>query len=208
MNTPLVSEHTIISLGIAAWVIEDGNYPDFRTGQEFECALCFGGVASLAATDQRQVSMSPAGCDLGSYDVVARVIHADDEISVIDCGLRAYTRDTGYGTIERNEFVAGCIGFNVDPYDYREFWSKRLGIPMIYRWRVERIREPRPYRSFQECADARAFFDDSNWYTVDMDRTDSSAMYSETKHYHPSWDLHCRLVGPEPRLSRPDELLI
>ena len=79
--------------------------------------------------------------EAGCYDVVARVLHTDEEIYVIDCGLRAYTRDTGYDEIEQNEFVAGNIWFGVDPYDYREFWSKRVGIPLIYGWRIERIVE-------------------------------------------------------------------
>jgi len=197
----------VVPIGIAAWVIQDGNYPDLAVGQDFECALCFGGVGNLAATDRREVSISQANPDTGSFGVVARILHNDDEICVIDCGLLAYTRDTGYDAIEHNEFVAGTIGFSVDPYDYREFWSKRLGIPMIYRWRIERILESRPHRSFAECGNGTVFYNHSNWYSVDVDSTDSSHESTFGKDYHPSWELYCRLLSPEPRLSRPDELL-
>jgi hypothetical protein len=202
MNTPSVSNHLVMPLRIDAWVIADGNYPDLRVGQEFECAICFGGVDTLAATDRHEISLTQANIKTGCFDVVARVLHADEDIYVIDFGLLAYTRDTGYEIVERNAFVTGNVGFSVDPYAYREFWSKRLGIPMIYRWRIERILELRPYRTFQEYCDGKVFHDDSNWHTVDVDSTKSSI---ETENYHPSWELFCMLLSPEARLSRPDE---
>ena len=207
MSAPLKSSDLVVPLGIAAWIVQESYYPDLRVGQEFESALCFGGVNTLTPTGSREVSMlSTAGT--GCYDVVAQVLHADEEIYVIDCGLRAYTRDTGYDEVEQNEFVAGNIGFGVDPYDYREFWSKRLGIPLIYRWQIERILESRPHRSFAECGNGTVFYDRSNWHSVDVDSTDSSHESTWDKDYHPSWELYCRLLSPEPRLSRPEELLI
>ncbi len=207
MNIPPKSSELVIPLGIAAWIIQESYYPDLRVGQEFECALRFGGVATLALTDKRDPALLPR-VETGCYDVVARVLHTDEEIYVIDCGLRAYTRDTGDDEIEQNEFVAGNIGFSVDPYDYREFWSKRLGIPMIYRWRIERILETRPHRSFAACGNGTVFYNHSNWYSVDVAHTDASDESTFGKGYHPSWELYSRLLSPEPRLSRPDELLI
>ncbi|MEI8374542.1 MAG: hypothetical protein WCJ35_17085 [Planctomycetota bacterium] len=200
-------DNLVVPLSIAAWVVQESYYPDLRIRQEFESALRFGGVDTLAPTGNREVLMLPS-TETGRYDVVARVLHADEEIYVIDCGLRAYTLDTGYDEVEQNEFVTGNVGFGVDPYDYREFWSKRLGIPLIYRWQIERILESRPHRSFAECGNGTVFYDRSNWFSVDVDSTDSSDESTFGKDCHPSWELYCRLLSPEPRLSRPDELLI
>jgi hypothetical protein len=76
------------TLGLNSWIIQDGNYDDFSTGQEVELAVEYWSEDGLRLSD------GPTGRSCrplkdAHYEVVADVVHSDDGLIVIDFGLLA-----------------------------------------------------------------------------------------------------------------------
>jgi hypothetical protein len=59
-------------IGLAAWIIQDGNYPDFEAGQTAEFAVVFW-VAEGIPTPVSDRSVSARNLEHGLYDAVADV---------------------------------------------------------------------------------------------------------------------------------------
>src|SRR5690242_7534975 len=76
------------SVGLAAWVIQDGNYDDFSVGDRAEFAVEFYAPEEpKSATDQL---LRAEHFGEGQYEVIARVAHVDERGWVLDFGIKAY----------------------------------------------------------------------------------------------------------------------
>ena len=52
---------SLIQVGLASWIIQDGNYGDFTVGQQAKFALEFGALNGLRAATEGPLNAEPAG---------------------------------------------------------------------------------------------------------------------------------------------------
>jgi hypothetical protein len=196
--------------GLASWVIQDGNYPDFSRGQLAEFAIestpigpisPSPGPASCALEDVQWTSREPTSSvgltgdgawAIGPgpiYDLVGSVAHREAETWVLDFGLRAYCSEDPPAWMTQDDFVMLRAALAVDPFTYFESLARLKGYPaLIYRWRVNRIgRQTAPW-----VEEATGYFvrDDAMSAYVEIEETDAWGDDGG----HAEYILECTLV--------------
>ncbi|WP_152601819.1 hypothetical protein [Burkholderia paludis] len=128
---------TELTVGLNAWIIQDGNYEDFKRGESYALALEFGGSA-LAPSDERAMRCAPNGdC---RYNVVAQVIFATRHVWVIDFGVKVFSNTRPPRFARVGQWVEGLIWLGVDPYFYKEQLHRTPRMPNLFlEWIVIRI---------------------------------------------------------------------
>ncbi|MFA6575204.1 MAG: hypothetical protein WCS84_07260, partial [Nocardioides sp.] len=76
-------------IGIDSWVIQDGNYPDFVTGQRADFALEFASRSGLRRLDGPQ-GAAVRWVEDSDYEVTAQIVHDEPNAQVLDFGLLVY----------------------------------------------------------------------------------------------------------------------
>lgn len=72
------------SLGMDAWIVQDGNYGEFERGQVAELAVEFWPPERLVDAPSRTPHVRPTG-DV-SYDITGQVTAIRDNAWALDCG--------------------------------------------------------------------------------------------------------------------------
>jgi hypothetical protein len=124
-------------IGLSAWVIQDGNYPDFEVGQTAEFALEFWLPHRVAVRPTvREVSATHLGDCL--YDTVGEVLAQADEITVLDIGVLVYQhRSSQQPSLPQGPRVAVQLRLGVDPFHHFESLSKTGDVlPLVYSWKI------------------------------------------------------------------------
>ena len=127
-----------LQIGLDAWIIQDGNYPDFFVNQEVSFALEFhphslrpssDGLRSFTLTDHALYSVH------GSIDFIHK------ETWVIDIGILAYADGAIPEEFCSPRWIDGELYLSVDPFFYFESLKNLPGIPALtYRWRIQNIK--------------------------------------------------------------------
>jgi hypothetical protein len=82
----------LLVVGLASWIIQDGNYGDFNRGYGAAFALEFRASTELHEVEPRGTpSLSPASDGGARYEAVGQVAHTTDEWWAIDVGILLYT---------------------------------------------------------------------------------------------------------------------
>jgi hypothetical protein len=132
-------------INLSAWIIQDGNYGDFSTGQHAEFALEFFRY-DIRLTECKEKSSIlkkdwTKGFDLPMYEINAEVIYLSNEVWVVDFGLCAFQETAPPEGLSRGDFVRGGISLGVDPFFYFERLHALPSMPpLIYSWRIKSIR--------------------------------------------------------------------
>ena len=122
-------------IGIASWIIQDGNYPDFAVGDVRTFALEFHAEPFSVLKTAAITSAYQKNC---KYDITGQIFFRQDELTIIDFGHVAYSEQKLGATV--GDWVTGQFYIGVDPFMYFEHWSRKPGVPEIRReWRIERI---------------------------------------------------------------------
>jgi hypothetical protein len=124
-------------IGLNAWIIQDGNYPDFNVGQTAEFALEFWfpeGVEARVAGGE----LSAKNLKDCIYDTVAEVVLQTADITILDIGVLVYRESSSLQTfLPSVPRVAVQLGLGVDPYFYFESLSRVAHVPpLVYSWRI------------------------------------------------------------------------
>lgn len=135
-----------VHIGLSSWIVQDGNYADFRVGQEASFALEFYAPDGLRAATggpptARWVSAS-------RYHVRARVVFAPSNVWVVDTGTFASFREAQPPVQARvGSLVEGEVYLGIDPFFYSDYLHRTPGMPALtYRWVVRNIqRETTPW---------------------------------------------------------------
>jgi hypothetical protein len=125
------------NIGLSAWVIQDGNYPDFAVGETIEFGVEFhwqpGTAVEVCDSDVIAALVKDA-----TYQVVAEKIRETDKTTVLDIGILVYSQfgpqfpDVQHGNRFRTE-----LWLDVDPYH---------SSPLVYSWRITSIlRQTAPF---------------------------------------------------------------
>lgn len=135
------------NIGLSAWIIQDGNYPDFAIGETVEFAVEFyqqpGTPVETCNSDLLATPVSDTTCR-----VVAEKMLETDEITVLNVGILVYREGASQlPRVEHGGRFRAELELSVDPYFYFEQLSNGPGVPpLIYSWRIISIlRQSAPF---------------------------------------------------------------
>ena len=182
-------------IGLDSWIIQDGNYPDFVTGQRTDYALEFASRGGLRRLDEAQ-EVGVHWIAGSHYEVTAQIVHDEPNAQVLDFGILAYH----YIGIEDPEhqsqvgaWVTGEINLSADPFFYFEELASEDGFPaLIYAWTVQEVLQRTGENTPQDGTD-HAQVDKRHGF-VRIEKTDAWGDASKL----PSYLLRCRME-PAPR---------
>ncbi len=124
-------------VGLSAWIIQDGNYADFRVGQKAVFALEFY-PASLKVSDRRLKSAERINAS--QYKICGQVIYQSKTVWVLDAGFLAYQESKPPRYATKGAWVAGEVYIGIDPFMYFEGLNKTPGMPSLtYEFRVDQL---------------------------------------------------------------------
>jgi hypothetical protein len=175
---------------LSGWIIQDGNYPDFTSGQRAEFAVEYwwaDGPRDTTATKSQARLLDGA-----KYSVNARVICMQDEVAVVDIGLLVFHEEASPHRAEVGAVLEGQLALGVDPYFYFERLAKDPNLPdLVYTWEILRIEQdmtPWLQEGRLRVRDASM----TRW--VDIHATDARHEQAAVEYV-----LHCRLLGIPPK---------
>jgi hypothetical protein len=126
-------------IGLSAWIIQDGNYPDFKTGQHAEFALEF--YPKIIRASELKVK-SAKRLDAAKYEINAEVVYLTPEVWVLDFGICAFQESKPPKEMSLGEYVNAEIYLGIDPFFYFERLYAFSGIkPLVYSWKINLIRQ-------------------------------------------------------------------
>lgn len=182
-----------------SWIIQDGNYDDFKLGQMATFALqCHMEQISVPSKVLKKRAL-PVTTELGiegAYCIEAEVIcnHPSSGMWFIDFGVRAYLMAPENKGLETVDAVSGVAILTVDPYMYKELRGAEPAIPnLTYDWEIEKIekvivpfiRQPssdplRPYELVPDTSELR------------LEPVQNTTAFEDN--ISDSYILHCKLV--------------
>ncbi len=126
-------------IGLSAWIIQDGNYPDFEAGQVAEFALEFypENIRGGRADSKTAKALGEA-----KYEINSQIVFLTSNVWVLDFGLRAFQESAPPKNLRVGDFIAAEIYLGIDPFFYFERLNRVPGIPpLVYSWKVESINQ-------------------------------------------------------------------
>jgi hypothetical protein len=186
------------SIGLCAWIIQDGNYGDFHCGQEIAFALEFY-QHSLQTSDSNIKTVK--WLKGARYRVNAQVGFMMDGVWVIDFGLSAYQNAKLPATIRNGDWISAEIDLGIDPFFYFESLSKIEAMPpLIYGWRVREIGiQTAPFVETHRLGGRVLVRDESKSSYRRIEATNAWKDGDPVAEYV----LRCELVQPAPTRVRP-----
>jgi hypothetical protein len=165
-------EMTELTVGLNAWIIQDGNYEDFERGESYKLALEFGGSA-LTPSDERAMRCAQnGGC---RYDVVAQVIFATHDVWVIDFGVKVFSETRPPRFAKAGQWVKGLIWLGVDPFSYKERLHRMPRMPNLFlEWVVVRI-QLETTRRIEDISGTEKLLERDSEHEQWVDRTETNA---------------------------------
>ena len=179
-------------VGVSSWIIQDGNYPDFRIGEVVHLAL------ELHTRAIRESSADSTSCTRVSgsnYRVTARTIFTTRNVFVLDLGFLAYDQAPPPKWMKTGKWIDADIYVGVDPFCYFEELYAIKGMPELrYQFRIREIElETTPWistvdssgrrintrdetrQTYRPVAETDAWSDDNGnaHYVLDVERIDN-----------------------------------
>ncbi|MCI0744715.1 MAG: hypothetical protein L0Y58_04840 [Verrucomicrobia subdivision 3 bacterium] len=148
-------------IGLSSWIIQDGNYGDFETGQNAEFALEFYSQ-NFRKTHLRSKSCKKLGA--AKYAIVGEIIYLTDEVWVLDFGICAFQESKPPEGIRVGDFIAAEIYLGIDPFFYFERLYTLPKIPaLIYSWKINSIgQQTAPFIETREPSGQKVLIRDEN----------------------------------------------
>lgn len=187
-------------IGVSSWIIQDGNYPDFRIGDAINIALEFHPYRVCESTSNSSSIIRLASCH---YRVNAKTIFLNDNVVVLDFGYLAYDQASPPRWMRSNSYVDADVYLGIDPFFYFEELHATRGMPELrYRFRVVGIElETTPWMStvdshgrtirnrddsqtsFSPVAETDAWTDDDGnaHYILELERIDIGTEQSDAR---------------------------
>lgn len=160
-STPMNDAPHAWEVGLSAWIIQDGNYDNFASGQVAEFALEF----YSQNYRQSDVHSKSAKC-LGAakYEITGEVVYLTDEVCVLDFGICAFQESKPPEGISVRCFVTAEIYLGIDPFFYVERLYTLPEIPaLIYSWKIDSIgQQTAPFIETREPSGQKVLIRDEN----------------------------------------------
>ena len=189
----------LLILGLASWIIQDGNYPDFSTGDQRRFALEFSTEILSPSGSKEPYVEHVSGA---RYAFAAKVVFVNDEVWVIDFGLPAYTEAQAPEFVRQGMCVEGKLYLGVDPFFYMESLRDSPGMPSLFLdFRIERILlETTPWIAGYVGATRTLVRDETKESFLSVPKTDAWRDDNQNAHYV----LGCTLLSPGPHTGAAD----
>jgi hypothetical protein len=127
----------MLHVGVSSWIIQDGNYRDFRVGEAAKFALEFYPQAFEVARPH-QVSYDHIRAN--RYRIHGQVVYVDRSVWVLDFGVLAYHHRKPPRSAKNGERFEGEIYLGIDPFFYFESLHALPGMPALqYEWCIKTI---------------------------------------------------------------------
>jgi hypothetical protein len=127
----------MLYVGLSSWIIQDGNYDDFRVGEAARFALEFY-PHTLGDAKSHQASLERFRAN--RYRIRGQVVYVARSVWVIDFGLMAYQNREPPKVAKRGSWVEGDVELGVDPFFYFEELYELPRMPALqYDWRIKTI---------------------------------------------------------------------
>ncbi len=130
-----------IIVGLDSWIIQDGNYGDFAQATNVSFALEFCPVVPLSRYG-RPDHKAPSFAHIleSSHEIVAQVVHAQDDWWVLDAGVLMYCDGKPPDIARLGTWLWGLVFIGIDPFPYFENHAHEPGAPaIVYDWKIEKI---------------------------------------------------------------------
>lgn len=125
-------------IGLTSWIIQDGNYDDFETGQITEFALEFYSPVYRSA---KNLSRSCKALGAAKYSITGEVVFLAAGVWVLDFGICAFQESKPPEGVGLGDFVIADVYLGIDPFFYFEYLYALPGIPaLIYSWSIQAIK--------------------------------------------------------------------
>lgn len=144
------------TIGIAQWILEDGNYNYFEVGNNYQFAVEFylKDFEIVTGDPSFVPSVSKLDDHPNAYSVVAPLVYKDDEIYMLNLGgITAFdecppndsppkysARAARISALKIGDIIQADLYLNIDHYLYFETQCFREGVPsIIYTWHIDSI---------------------------------------------------------------------
>jgi hypothetical protein len=126
-----------VFIGLDSWIVQDGNYCDFRIGEETQFAVEFHPFRTSPAASQSAQMVRQNGC---RYQCQARYAFIAENVCVLDFGIAAYSELRSPMDAKLNDWIDVELYLGIDPFFYSERLVDIPGMPLLsYDWRIEKI---------------------------------------------------------------------
>jgi len=135
------------NIGLAAWIIQDGNYPEFVAGETVEFGVEYYHPRDSAAEFCESDVSAKLVADT-SYSVVAERVLTNGDITILDIGILVYRQNQPPPPMpEPGKRLKTEISLGIDPFHYFEAIGKsQESLPLVYTWRITSIlRQTAPF---------------------------------------------------------------
>jgi hypothetical protein len=180
------------AIGVAGWIIQDGNYEDFGVGDSVRFAVEAYALTFATISGDRPPSAMRVTEHGTLYDIEGRVLYARERAWILDIGILVYgNREDLPGGVQVGDTVAGRAYLGIaGPAVYPE--SFQLPPEASHHWHIREIEsettpwlDPTPdYHAYRRDPDRVSF--------VSVART--GAWNDDPPRHHPYYVLHCRLL--------------
>jgi hypothetical protein len=181
-----------LHIGVSSWIIQDGNYPDFRIGDVVRFALeCHPHRILESSANSKLCTRLSAS----NYRVTAQTVFTTKNVFVLDFGFLAYDQAPSPKWMKAGQFVDADLYVGIDPFFYFEELHAIKGMPELrYGFRIRDIElETTPWistvdsngrtimtrdesnQSFRQVAETDAWSDDNGnaHYVLDVERIEN-----------------------------------
>ncbi len=137
-----MAKSDLLAIGLASWIVQDGNYGDFAGGKHAAFALEFFALEPFAAVEPPTGEKpSLIHLDGPQYEVIGRVAHIAAQWWVLDVGFPVYSSTPLPPNVPIGAWIRGEIRIGVDHFSYLETLAKEAEAPaLIFDWKIEKIK--------------------------------------------------------------------
>lgn len=185
------------SISLSSWIIQDGNYSDFHSGDHVAFAVeCSGFGLLLPSPPPANGRPTAHLTDDDLYEVTGQIVHWTEQWQCLDIGIVSFCQQPPILPSRQGQWVNGWIDLAVDSY----FYAAQLSLqpdapPRIYDWEIEAIEmRVAPYI---EVAPRIKAPDSQRIQWQPVNQTDAWHDQGGLAEYR----LHCRLLDRRPRRS-------
>ncbi|MCH9693464.1 MAG: hypothetical protein K0U72_03050 [Gammaproteobacteria bacterium] len=126
-------------IGMNSWVVQDGNYPDFKAGNEYRFAVEF------FPHDIRMVRTAPTQLSCrhiinSRYEIEGKIVFVAKSYWVIDVGVLIFQDAAPHPKAVVGGGLSGEIQLGIDPFFYFESLQHVEGMPnLFYDWQINQV---------------------------------------------------------------------
>ncbi|MBR0829334.1 hypothetical protein JQ596_27725 [Bradyrhizobium manausense] len=132
---------TDLIVGLDSWVIQDGNYGEFKRGMTSSFALEFSPMVPIRICGRfDKKALLLVHLVENAYEVVGQVMHVGSDWWALDVGLILYRDESPPADIGVGTWLHGPVSIGIDPFPYFERHGHVSGAPaLIYDWKIDKI---------------------------------------------------------------------